>query len=81
MTWTCALFLLVYVGIEVTIGGWTVTYLIKQRHIDPFSSGMAATGFWLGLTLGRIILGFVTVRMGQSLAITVFLPFESDLGV
>lgn len=71
VTWTCAFYLLVYMGVEVTIGGWTVTYLMRVRDGDPFDSGMASTGFWLGLTCGRIILGFVTSRLGQALAITV----------
>ena len=71
VTWTCASYLLVYMGVEVTIGGWTVTYMLRVRHADPFASGMAATGFWLGLTCGRFILGFVTSRLGQALAITV----------
>ena len=31
------------------------------------------TGFWLGLTIGRVILGFVTGRVGEKLAIIVYL--------
>ncbi|CAG8941375.1 unnamed protein product [Penicillium salamii] len=74
VTWTCAFYLLVYMGVEVIIGGWTVTYLMKVRDGDHFSSGRATTGFWLGLTCGRIMLGFLTSRLGQVLAITVRLP-------
>ncbi|KAH8424245.1 uncharacterized protein LDX57_013056 [Aspergillus melleus] len=72
VTWTCASYILVYMGVEVTIGGWTVTYMLRVRHADLFASDMAATGFWLGLTCGRFILGFVTSRLGQALAITVY---------
>ncbi|KAL4889305.1 major facilitator superfamily domain-containing protein [Aspergillus ambiguus] len=72
VTWTCAIFLLVYMGIEVAIGGWTVTYMIRVRHGGPFASGMAVTGFWLGLTCGRILLGFVTSKLGQALAVTAY---------
>lgn len=32
---------------------------------------MSATGFWLGITVGRVILGFVTPRIGEKLAIMV----------
>lgn len=71
VTWCCASYLLVYVGIEVAMGGWTVTYMMKVRDGDPFASGMVATGFWLGLTFGRFVLGFVTSRIGSSFAITV----------
>ncbi|CAI7639295.1 unnamed protein product [Penicillium glandicola] len=72
VTWTCAFFLLIYMGIEVAMGGWTVTYMMKVHHGNPFASGMAATGFWLGITCGRIILGFVTAKLGQALAITIY---------
>lgn len=32
---------------------------------------MTATGFWLGITVGRLILGFVTPRIGEKLSIAV----------
>lgn len=71
VTWLCALFLLGYVGSEVALGGWIVTFMIRIRHGAPFASGMTATGFWLGITVGRLILGFVTPRIGEKLAISV----------
>jgi hypothetical protein len=71
VTWLCALFLLGYVGIEVALGGWIVKFMLEVRHGAPFASGMTATGFWMGLTVGRVILGFVTPRIGEKLAITV----------
>lgn len=71
VTWLCALFLLGYVGIEVGLGGWIVTFMIRVRQAGRFSSGMTATGFWLGLTVGRVVLGFVTGRIGEKLAIAV----------
>lgn len=71
VTWLCSLFLLGYVGCEVALGGWIVTFMIRVRHGSAFASGMTATGFWLGITVGRIILGFVTPRLGEKLAISV----------
>ena len=71
VTWLCALFLLGYVGAEVALGGWIVTFMIRVRHGARFASGMTATGFWLGLTVGRVILGFVTPKIGEKLAISV----------
>ncbi len=71
VTWLSALFLLGYVGIEVGLGGWIVAFMIRVRDAKPFASGMTATGFWLGLTFGRVILGFVTPRIGEKLAISV----------
>jgi len=71
VTWLCALFLLGYVGAEVALGGWIVTFMINVRKAAPFASGMTATGFWLGITVGRVVLGFVTPRLGDKLAISV----------
>jgi len=71
VTWLCALFLLGYVGVEVALGGWIVTYMIRVRHGAPFASGMTAMGFWLGLTVGRVVLGFVTPRVGEKTAVAV----------
>lgn len=71
VSWLAALFLLGYVGIEVGLGGWIVVFMINVRDGARFASGMTATGFWLGLTVGRIVLGFVTPKIGEKLAISV----------
>ena len=71
ITWICAIFLLGYVGIEVALGGWIVTFMIRVRNGGQFASGMTATGFWLGIMVGRVVLGFVTPRIGEKLSIVV----------
>lgn len=71
ITWICAIFLLGYVGIEVALGGWIVTFMIRVRNGGRFASGMTATGFWLGITVGRVVLGFITPRIGEKISITV----------
>lgn len=43
------------------------------RHGSAFASGMAETGFWLGITVGRFVLGFVSPRLGESLSIAIYL--------
>ena len=77
VAWLCAIFLLGYVGIEVALGGWIVEFMIQVRHGGAFESGLTATGFWLGLTVGRFVLGFITPRIGEKLAIMVSVPFIS----
>lgn len=54
ITWICALFLLCYVGIEVSLGGWLVSFMLKVRHGENFASGMVATGFWVGFPKVKI---------------------------
>ncbi|KAJ9667512.1 hypothetical protein H2201_002381 [Coniosporium apollinis] len=79
VTWICAFFFLGYVGAEVALGGWIVTFMMRVREGDPFSSGMTATGFWLGITVGRFVLGFITPRIGEKLAISIYLPLAMAL--
>lgn len=63
VTLLTSVFLLIYVGIEVSIGGWIVTFMLRVRKGTPFASGMTSMGFWLGITVGRFVLGFVTARL------------------
>ena len=73
VVWISAAFLLVYVGIEVSLGGWIVQFMLEVRKSKQFQSGLSATGFWLGITVGRLILGFVTPKLGENFAICVYL--------
>lgn len=45
--------------------------MLEVRKGGDFASGMTATGFWMGITAGRIVLGFITPRLGERLAISV----------
>lgn len=71
VTWICSVFLFVYVGLEVAVGGWVVVFMEKVRHAAPFPAGMSATGYWLGVTVGRVVLGFITPMLGEQRAILV----------
>ncbi|RDW67236.1 putative MFS transporter [Aspergillus mulundensis] len=73
VTWLLSFFLLGYVGAEVAIGGWVVTFLMRVRDGAEFASGMGSTGYWLGITVGRVVLGFVTPRIGEKLGIAIYL--------
>jgi fucose permease len=77
--WLVAMFLFGYVGAEVSLGGWITTFMLKVRHAEAFDAGLTVTFFWLGLTVGRIILGFVTGRIGEKLAITIYLLISIGL--
>ncbi|KAI9842115.1 MAG: hypothetical protein M1837_007476 [Sclerophora amabilis] len=46
---------------------------------EPFASGISAVGFWLGITAGRVVLGFVTPRIGEKLAIMIYLGLSLAL--
>lgn len=71
VTWVISIFLLCYVGAEVALGGWIVTFMRRERAGQPFESGMVATGFWAGITSGRVVLGFLTPKLGEKFAVMV----------
>lgn len=63
-----------YVGGEVCMGGWTTTYMIDVRHGNSDTMGYVSTGYWIGIALGRIVLGFVSARVGNlQLMVVVYL--------
>ncbi|CUA77505.1 Gallate transporter [Rhizoctonia solani] len=59
-----AFFIWVYVGVEVTIGGWIVTFVIEERGGGP-SAGYISSGFFGGLMLGRVVLLWVNEKIGE----------------
>ncbi|KJK79294.1 hypothetical protein H634G_05534 [Metarhizium anisopliae BRIP 53293] len=73
VTWLCAAFFFLYMGVEVGLGGWVVTFMLKVRHATPYASGISGSGFWAGMTLGRAALGFATERYGERTCLTVYL--------
>ncbi|KAI5115484.1 hypothetical protein M0805_009450 [Coniferiporia weirii] len=64
-------FLLAYCGIEITIGSWAVTYIIHRTGGGP-ASGYVSSGFFGGLAAGRILLLWVTEKIGERRAIFVY---------
>jgi fucose permease len=68
-----------YVGCEVALGGWIVTFMNKIRLASAYNSGIAATGFWAGMTVGRAGLGFVTDKFGERICVLVYLGLSIGL--
>ncbi|KAI0301233.1 MFS general substrate transporter [Multifurca ochricompacta] len=67
-----ALFILFYVGVEVTIGGWIVSYVIDIRGGGP-SAGYISSGFFGGLALGRVSLLWVNRKLGNRRAVLIYM--------
>lgn len=79
VVWLCAFFLLGYVGAEVALGGWVVQFMLRVRHANPFDAGMTSVGFWLGITVGRMVLGLVIPKVGVKLSLLIFIPVTMGL--
>ncbi len=65
VVWMGALFLLLYVGSEASLGDWAYSFLTEERRQEAVFSGLVVSGYWLGLTLGRLLLARVAERVGS----------------
>ncbi len=80
-----------YCGGETTAGLWASSYLVGARGIAPETAASFASLFYLGITFGRFLNGFVADRMGDRRMIRVgiavmalgvvlmLLPLRNDL--
>ncbi|KAF9034189.1 MFS general substrate transporter [Hymenopellis radicata] len=66
-----AAFTMVYVGAEVTIGGWIVTFIQTVRG-GGASSGYISSGFFGGLMAGRLVLLWVNQKLGDRIAMFLY---------
>ena len=54
-----------YCGLEQTAGLWASSYLVLQRGIDVETAARFASLFYLGITIGRGICGFITMKLND----------------
>jgi len=62
--WLAACFLLFYTGTEITMGNWGYSFLTLARSGSLLLSAWVVSGYWCGLTLGRLLLARLTARLG-----------------
>jgi fucose permease len=63
-----AAMLCVYVGVEIGVGNWGYSYLVQARALPASLAGYFASGYWLGLTIGRFVISPAAARLGASTA-------------
>ncbi|QRV85561.1 major facilitator superfamily transporter [Ceratobasidium sp. AG-Ba] len=73
-----ALFSLLYVGTETTIGGWIVTFVVEERGLGQ-SAGLISSGFFGGLMVGRIILLWLNARIGERIVVYFYIALMIGL--
>jgi fucose permease len=65
VVWLGAIFLFFYVGTEISLGNWSFSFLTEERHGSTLLSGWSVSGYWLGLTLGRLTLPLLARKIGN----------------
>lgn len=54
-----------YCALESTAGLWASSYLVESRGVDAETAALFASLFYLGITFGRFVNGFVADRVGD----------------
>ena len=54
-----------YCSLEATAGLWASSYLVEHKGVSAETAAMLASMFYLGITLGRFVCGFVADRVGD----------------
>jgi fucose permease len=84
---------LFYCGVEATMGLWGGSYLVRARGLEPATAAVWVSAFYGSITLGRLIAGFVTlkvsnralIRIGQGIivagVVVLFLPLPASFAL
>ncbi|KAF2210003.1 hypothetical protein CERZMDRAFT_121984 [Cercospora zeae-maydis SCOH1-5] len=62
-TWIISVFVFLYAAIEISLADWISSYLIDVRGFDRPTGNSLTAGYWIGLTLGRVVVGFLASRV------------------
>jgi len=63
--WLFAFFSLFYAGAEISLGDWGYSFLTQYRSEGTVISGWLMSGYWFGLTMGRVIIAPLTHQLGS----------------
>jgi fucose permease len=64
LVWVGVALFFLYTGVENTTGQWSYSLLTEARSVAPDVAAFWASAYWGSLTVGRIVFGFVTDRLG-----------------
>ena len=65
----CFLMFFCYCALEVTASLWASTYLVENWEFSPETAAGYASMFYIGVTLGRFINGFLAMKLGDKFLI------------
>lgn len=68
--WISAALFAVYVAVETTTGLWAASILAVGRGMDVEHAGLCAFAYYLSITTGRILVGFVVETWGNRRLVT-----------
>ena len=66
IVWLSMTLFLLYTGIEITAGQWSYSLFTEARGVGPEVAGVWISVYWGSLTAGRLLIGFVSDRIGNA---------------
>lgn len=67
----CFLMFFCYCALEVSASLWASTYLVEKWSFAPETAAGYASMFYIGVTLGRLVNGFLAMRLGDKTLIRI----------
>lgn len=64
IVWMSLLLFFIYTGVEVSFGSWTYSLLTLSRGVPTEVAGLWSGSYWATFTVGRILAGLLTRRLG-----------------
>ena len=55
-----------YCALEQTVGLWASSYLVNVRGVDPVTAARYGSLFFIGITVGRAVSGFITYKLNDA---------------
>ncbi len=73
--WLSAALFFLYTGAEVSLGAWAYTLLTESRGVSTQAAGLVVGSYWAMFTVGRILAGLYTKRIGVNALVQISLVF------
>ncbi|MDY0289822.1 MAG: MFS transporter [Sphaerochaeta sp.] len=55
-----------YCALEIATGLWATTYLVQVKGLDPTKAALWGGLYYIGITVGRMLSGFITFRVSNN---------------
>lgn len=63
LVWFSLFFLFIDSGTELGVATWSYTFLVEDRHGLELLSAWSVSGYWLGLMIGRMVMGWFSRKI------------------
>lgn len=81
LLWMFGAVMMVYVGVEIGVGGWAQPYLERTTTLSPSAAALATSGFWLALTASRMVIAVVGGRLTSARVLSLSVGISAAAGV